>query len=88
MDYICRIGGDEVAVIMVNVSSKQKEILSDKLNAIRKELMQTEGDVPSVILSMGVAFSDRENPGTSIFKDADRVLYGVKENDRDGFAFF
>lgn len=88
MDYICRIGGDEFAVIMVDVSSEQKEMLISKLNDIRKELAQADGDTPAVTLSVGVAFSDRENPGMSIFKDADRVLYGVKENGRDGFAFF
>ncbi|MDD6095344.1 MAG: GGDEF domain-containing protein [Clostridia bacterium] len=88
MDYICRIGGDEFAIIMVDVSSEQKEVLKSKLNAVRKELAQADGDIPAVTLSMGIAFSDRENPGTSIFKDADRVLYGVKENGRDGFSFF
>ena len=35
---------------------------------------------PAVSLSVGVAFADRENPGESIFKDADKVLYRVKEN--------
>ena len=30
---------------------------------------------PAVSLSVGVAFADRENPGESIFKDADKVLY-------------
>lgn len=88
MDYICRIGGDEFAVIMVDISSEQKEVLSSKLNAIRKELTLAEGDVPAVTLSIGIAFSDRENPGASIFKDADKTLYGVKENGRDGYAFF
>lgn len=88
MDYICRIGGDEFAVIMVDVSSEQKAVLSGKLDAIRNELAQADGDIPAVTLSMGIAFSDRENPGMSIFKDADRMLYGVKENGRDGYAFF
>ncbi|MDD6203974.1 MAG: GGDEF domain-containing protein [Firmicutes bacterium] len=88
MDYVCRIGGDEFAVIVVDVTSEQKEVLSAKLNAVRKKLAQANGDIPAVTLSMGVAFSDRKNPGASIYKDTDTALYGVKENGRDGFAFF
>ena len=88
MDYICRIGGDEFAVIMVDVSSEQKEVVSDKLNAVGRELAQVDGDVPAVALSMGIAFSDRKDPGTSIFKDADKMLYAAKEKGRNGFVFY
>lgn len=35
-----------------------------------------------------VAFTDRENPGQSIFKDADRALYQVKQNGRHGCGFY
>ena len=38
--------------------------------------------------SIGVAFSDQENPGESIFKDADKALCHVKENGRNGCAFY
>ena len=34
---------------------------------------------PAVSLSVGVAFADRENPGESIFKDADKTLYRVSK---------
>ena len=43
---------------------------------------------PAVSLSVDVAFADRENPGESIFKDADKVLYRVKENGRNGCDFY
>ena len=33
-------------------------------------------------------FTDRENPGQSIFKDADQALYQVKQNGRDGCGFY
>ena len=88
MDYVCRIGGDEFAVIVVDAASEQMQVISEKLNTIRSELAQEDGDVPAITLSMGVAFSDRENPGTSIYKDADSVLYGVKKKGRNGVAFF
>lgn len=88
MDYICRIGGDEFAVIMVDVSEKHKEIISEKLTAINMKLTNTSDEVPSITLSMGVALSDRKNPGNSIYNDADSALYAVKENGRNGFRFY
>ena len=39
-------------------------------------------------LSAGVAFTDRANPGESIFKDADKALYKVKQNGRHGCDFY
>ena len=44
--------------------------------------------MPNVSLSVGVAFSDRENPGESLFKDADKALYYVKEHGRNGCSFY
>lgn len=88
IDYVCRIGGDEFAVIMVDVTSDLKYTIEDKLKYVGEELAKTEGEVPAVTLSVGVAFSDRENPGESIFKDADKALYHVKENGRNGCAFY
>ena len=35
-----------------------------------------------------VAFTDRENLGQSIFKDADQALYQVKQNGRHGCGFY
>lgn len=49
----------------------------------RLQAHEKEG-IPAVSLSVGVAFSDRENPGEDIFKDADQALYHVKENGRNG----
>ena len=88
IDYVCRIGGDEFAVIMVDMTSDLKYTIEDKIKYVGEELAKTEGDVPAVTLSVGVAFSDRENPGESIFKDADKALYHVKENGRNGCAFY
>lgn len=42
----------------------------------------------AVSLSVGVAFTDRANPGESIFKDADMALYKVKQNGRHGCDFY
>lgn len=41
-----------------------------------------------VTLVLGVAFTDRANSGESIFKDADKALYKVKQNGRHGCDFY
>ncbi len=47
-----------------------------------------EANLPAISLSVGVAFSDKENPGESIFKDADKALYYVKEHGKSGCGFY
>lgn len=88
IDYVCRIGGDEFAVIMVEMTSKYQYTISDKISAINEELAKAADGTPAVSLSVGVAFADRENPGDSIFKDADKALYHIKENGRNGCGFY
>lgn len=84
IDYVCRIGGDEFAVIMVEMTSDLKYTIEEKIQAVNEKLAIAEEGVPAVSLSVGVAFSDRENPEGNIFKDADKALYYVKEHGRSG----
>lgn len=84
IDYVCRIGGDEFAVIMVEMTSNLKYTIEDKIAMVEEELSKPEGDIPPITLSVGVAFSDRENPSENIFKDADKALYYVKEHGKNG----
>ena len=84
IDYICRIGGDEFAVVMMDVTSDLGYTIKHKISEINKQLALHDEHVPAVSLSVGVAFMDRENPGESLFKDADRALYYVKEHGRNG----
>lgn len=88
IDYVCRIGGDEFAVVMVDVNSNLQYTVEDKITSINKELAKAEENLPAISLSVGVAFSDRENPGESIFKDADKALYYIKEHGKSGCGFY
>lgn len=38
--------------------------------------------------SQNLSFTDRANPGESIFKDADKALYRVKQNGKHGCGFY
>lgn len=87
-DYIFRIGGDEFAVIMTDVSQKHRITVEKKLNGLKKNLQDTGDGLPAVTMSIGVAFSDRKKPGDSIFNDADLAMYSVKKNGRNGYSFY
>lgn len=88
IDYVCRIGGDEFSVIMVEMTSDLKYTIEEKITAVNAELAKPDDGLPAISLSVGVAFSDRQNPSDSIFKDADKALYHVKENGRSGCWFY
>ena len=84
VDYVCRIGGDEFAVIMAEIGKEHQKIVQDKICTVNEELKKEDKELPTVSLSVGIAFSDREHPGEDIFKDADEALYQVKKNGRNG----
>lgn len=87
-DYVCRIGGDEFAILMVEMTTDLQYTIKDKIDSVNQQLSSPEKGIPKVSLSAGVAFSDRENPGENIFEDADKALYKVKGNGRNGCGFY
>lgn len=87
-DYVCRIGGDEFVVIMVRVTSALKEFVAGKITRINDILREPKDGLPSISLSVGVAFADRENPSGDIFKDADTALYRTKSRCFGGYEFY
>ena len=88
VDIICRIGGDEFAVIMTRVNSSMRQLVKDKIARANDLLQHPKDDLPPVSLSVGVAFSDRENPRGDIFRDADTALYRVKEGGKNGCEIY
>ena len=62
IDYVCRIGGDEFAVIMVDVGRELSQTVSDKIELINDTLSNPTDGLPAVSLSVGGGLTDRENP--------------------------
>lgn len=89
-DYVCRIGGDEFAVIMVDMSESLREPVEERLQLLCSTIAahDTTSDLPPVSVSIGAAFSDRRNPESSLFNDADKALYYAKEHGRDSYYIF
>ena len=73
---------------MMRVSSKIRQLVSDKIARANEKLGRGEDGLPPISISVGVAFGDREHPQGDIFKDADSALYQVKRQGYGGLAFF
>ena len=87
-DYPCRIGGDEFAVIMVNVNSNLKHLVSKKIENVNNIMHDTSDGLPECSISCGIAFPDRDNPTGDIYKDADIALYRAKEAGRNNYKIY
>ena len=88
VDHVCRIGGDEFAVILLEMTSAHKETVIVKIHKINQLLSQQNSALPQISLSVGAAFSDRKTPGESIFKDADKALYYRKSHGKCGCTIY
>lgn len=86
-DYPARIGGDEFAVIVTNITPDMKTVILNKINAINETLMNPDDDLPQVSLSVGAALS-KCGFTDDLYKKADTALYEVKEHGRCGCRFF
>ena len=88
VDAVCRIGGDEFAVIMTRANPSMRQLIINKIENANNILSVPENGLPKCSLSVGAAFSDRNNPSKNLFKDADTALYRVKNSGRRGCGFF
>ena len=86
VDHICRLQEDEFAVIMTRVTSAGKDLIAGKIDQVHRALREGQEDAPPISLSVGVAFSDREQPSGDVFQDADTALKRLKAMKQTGYA--
>ena len=87
-DAVCRIGGDEFAVIVSGADESLKHIIIDKYNEIGHKLKTTDDTPENITISMGVAFGEKGEDYDTVFNNADKALYDVKNAGRNNIAFF
>lgn len=87
-DYACRIGGDEFAVILTEMGTEMRSVVSSKLESIYADLADTSDGLPCVTLSIGIAFSVTLPEGVNIYHAADEALYEAKHRGRDQYVFY
>jgi len=93
-DFVCRIGGDEFAVLMVQMHPGLKHVIEGKIAGVNEVLSSsTEDGLPAVTLSIGSAFSvtaegAQADTPEELFRKADKALYQAKEAGRNTYAFY
>ena len=86
-DYAARIGGDEFVVLLNDFKEEHRSVISLKLGKMLEQLQETSDGLPQVTLSVGVAFS-KQGYSDTIFNQADKALYAMKEAGRNGIRFY
>ncbi len=87
-DAVCRIGGDEFALVLMRMGKDLRPLVEGKLTKAREILSRADNGVPEITLSIGVAFGDRDGATDDIFKDADTAMYRVKQRGKNGIEFY
>lgn len=87
-DYVCRIGGDEFAVLMTHAEPHHRELVSGKLDRINQALADTGDGLPAVSISAGVTHGSIMSTAMDLFAQADQVLYETKRKGRHGYTFY
>lgn len=85
-DYVCRIGGDEFAVILPKAGPENRNVIEKKLAAISDDISKAHDGLPQVTISFGVAFCGEED--ANLHHNADKALYGSKRSGRNKTTFY
>ena len=89
-DFTFRIGGDEFAVMMIEMSAGLRYAAENKIQNLMNAINDPdpENELPTVTLSIGAAFSDDVAEKSRLFDAADQALYQAKKNGRNGYFFY
>lgn len=87
-DYICRIGGDEIVVLMVHMEQEQRKLLEFKVVQINEELAEAENGIPPISVSVGVVHGKNAENADELLKKADQMLYETKKRGKKGVTFY
>ncbi|WP_407427270.1 diguanylate cyclase domain-containing protein, partial [Treponema sp.] len=87
-DLVCRMGGDEFSVFLLNFINK--ELLNLRMQELIKEFAlvfpKEKYSVP-VSCSIGISIAKEGNNFDYLYNQADSALYKVKESGRNSFSF-
>ncbi len=91
-DYIGRVGGDEFAAVLANVTNDDAQLVILRLlEALRAEAIAVDhGRAVRVTASAGMAFLDPVAPQTAadLLVEADVAMYQAKDSGRDQLALY
>lgn len=85
-DFVCRYGGEEMAIILPNTDSEEAFLTAQKLCQViaEKPFKLANNQESNVTISLGVAtFPQEGQTSDQIIESADKRLYTAKENGRN-----
>ena len=88
MDFVCRIGGDEFAVIIPNADANTPKFVEERIKRINDSLENDREDLPLTTISAGGAFGKDAENSYELFNNADHALYETKFSGKRGFTLF
>ncbi|ENV54003.1 MULTISPECIES: sensor domain-containing diguanylate cyclase [Acinetobacter] len=87
-DTPARFGGDELAIIVVDQSNEEIILLARRIkNSIQQIRLQSDPEF-STTVSIGIASAETVDTVSAWFALADKALYQVKRNGRNGFHLY
>lgn len=87
-DYVCRIGGDEFAVVILNSDRYTPKLVEERIAKINEELSQGNDGLPKITVSAGGAFGKDAENAYELSNNADHAMYQIKFNGKNGFTLF
>lgn len=86
-DYVCRIGGDEFVVFMVHATKMQQDLIVSKVEAINRELENTDDGLPPISVSIGIVHGTEAADAENLFEKTDAAMYRAKRSGKRTFKF-
>ena len=87
-DKLCRIGGDEFAIVLENVSDGVVSETKKKIEIINKELESGANNLPPITMSAGGGYGKNAENSEELFNNVDHALYQTKFSGKRGFTLF
>ena len=87
-NIICRLGGDEFIVFVKDIQENNINMISQKLNVLctkMKKNIEYNNIKQEISLSIGCVISNKNSDFKELYKQADEMLYKVKNNGKNGY---
>lgn len=84
----CRLGGDEFLIFMKGVSENEAEESIQAIIHTFEELKGDDTEIAPASISAGLVMNTTQETYAEIFNEADKALYFVKQNGKNGYSFY